>query len=316
MHYYKVFGYVFRCRHEIRQLYEIPATDAFDVDIIIGEMPEEVMEAVRHAEIFPCIAWNGQRFWMNNAFGILAVYKSGTIYAKSISDKDTFYLLQFVLGYGIAMYAHLNNRIAIHCGSVAIDGKCIMISGDSGAGKSTLTHELIAEGALMLSDDVVAIGYDENGEVAVYPAFPQQKLCRDAAIEKGYDLNGLLYVDPEKDKFAVLHEESFTPIPHKLHSFYYLKCYEPKESGNGKAPATPAENSLLHTRQLDGFNKVSVLMENLYLGCIIPNTGLSAEAFQLCVDCIKSANVYLVKRPVGKNTLAEMKRFIHDTLNQ
>lgn len=313
MYYYKVFGYIFRCRHEIKQLYEVPATEIFDVDIIIGEMPEEVMEAVRHADIFPCIAWNGERFWMNNAYGILAVYKSGEIYAKSISDKDTFYLLQFVLGYGIAMYAHLNNRIAIHCGSVAIDDKCVMISGDSGAGKSTLTHELISDGALMLSDDVVAIGYDENGEVLVYPAFPQQKLCRNAALEKGFDLDELLYVDPEKDKFAVLHAESFTPKPYKLHSLYYLQCYEPKPESADTVRTTPAA---LRTKQLDGFNKVAVLIENLYLGCLIPNTGLSAEAFQLCVDCIKSANVYFIKRPAGVNTLPEIKQFIHDTLNQ
>lgn len=312
MYYYKVFGYIFRCRHEIKQLYEVPATETFDVDIIIGEMPEEVMEAVRHADIFPCIAWNGERFWMNNAYGILAVYKSGEIYAKSISDKDTFYLLQFVLGYGIAMYAHLNNRIAIHCGSVAIDNKCIMISGDSGAGKSTLTHELISDGALMLGDDVVAIGYDEKGGVMVYPAFPQQKLCRNAAIEKGFDLNELLYVDPEKDKFAVLHEESFTPTPHKLHSLYYLKCYEPKTNTSANDDA----GTLLRTIQIDGFNKVSVIIENLYLGCIIPNTGLSAEAFQLCVDCIKSANVYLLKRPAGINTLPEIKQFIYETLQK
>lgn len=300
MYYYKVFGYTFRCRYELKQLYEIPATDTFDVDIIIGEMPEEVVECVQNTDIFPCIAWNEERFWMNNAYGILAVYKTGTIYAKSISDKDVFYLLQYVLGYGIAMYAHLHNRLAIHCGSVQIDGKSIIICGDSGAGKSTLTNELITDGALMLSDDVIAIGYDENHVPQIYPAFPQQKLCRDAAIQQGYNLDELLYVDPEKDKFAVLHD-NFSPEPRKLYAAYYLKTNK---------------KDLLRYSSLEGFEKVSFIVDNLYLGCLLPNTGLSAEAFQLCVDFIKDRPVYRISRPKERNTLTQIKKYIYQTLGR
>lgn len=298
MYYYKVFGYTFRCKYEIKQLYEIPATYTFDVDIIIGEMPAEVVECVQNTDVFPCIAWNDERFWMNNAYGILAVYKNGTIYAKSISDKDVFYLLQYVLGYGIAMYAHLHNRLAIHCGSVQIDGKSIIICGDSGAGKSTLTGELINDGALMLSDDVIAIGYDENHIPQIYPAFPQQKLCRDAAIKQGYHLDELLYVDPEKDKFAVLHE-NFSPEPQKLHAAYYL---------------TTNKKDLLRFSSLEGFEKVSFIVDSLYLGCLLPNTGLSAEAFQLCVDFIKDCPVYHISRPMERNTLGKIKKYIYLTL--
>ncbi len=299
MFYYTVFGYTFRCKYEIKQLYEIPATDNYDVDIIIGEMPQEVLDCVQQTDIFPCIAWNDARFWMNNAFGILAVYKTGTIYAKSISDKDTFYLLQYVLGYGIAMYAHLHNRLTIHCSSVSIDDKCIIISGDSGAGKSTLTNELIGDGALMLSDDVIAIGYDENHSPCIYPAFPQQKLCRDAAIKQGYNLDELLYVDPEKDKFAVLHNDNFSPEPQKLYAAYYLKKNKKEALGFSS---------------LEGFDKVSFIINNLYLGCILPNTGLSAEAFQLCVDFVKDCPVYRISRPAEKNTLTEIKDYIYQML--
>ncbi len=308
MHYYKVFGYIFRCQHAIQQLYEITATDSYDVDIIIGEMPQEITCEVAQATIFPCISSKEQRFWMHNTYGILAVYKSGQIYAMSTSDRDTFYLLQFVLGYGIAMYAHLNNRIAIHCGSVAINQKCIMLAGDSGSGKSTLTHELISLGATMLSDDVVAIGYDENHIPCVYPAFPQQKLCRNAALQKGYNLDELLYVDPEKDKFAVLHTDCFSADPHHLHSFFYLECYEPD--------IETTESTELQITPIDGFDKVSVLVDNLYLNCILPNIGLSAEAFQLCVDLVKSCDIYRISRPLNKDTLSLIRQFILDTLQQ
>ena len=305
MHYYKVFGYIFRCEYEIAQLYEVEPTSLYDVDILIGQMPEEIIEAAENETIFPCISWNSERFWMNNPYGILAVFKSGKIFAKSPSGEDVLYLLQYVLGYGIAMYAHLHNRITIHCGCVAINGQCILISGNSGAGKSTLTHELIASGATMLSDDVVAIGYDDNHNALVYPAFPQQKLCRDAALQKGYNLDELLYIDPEKDKFAVLHTDNFSTEPHPLHTAVYLECYESKDENSA---------SKLHITELDGFQKVAFLVNNLYLGCIIPNTGFPAESFQLCVDLVKNSHVYRIKRPTGQDTLTEIKEFIYNSL--
>lgn len=305
MFYYKVFGYVFRCQYEIKQLYLVSETDGYDAEIVIGGIPEEIEQKAARAEEFPCLGWRDDLFWMHNTYGILAVYKNGNIYAKSVSDKDVFYLLQYVLGYGIAMYAHLHNRIAIHCGCVVEDGKCIMISGDSGAGKSTLINEFITDGAIMLSDDVVAVGYDEQGDTWIYPAFPQQKICRDAAVNKGYNLEELLYVDPEKDKFAVLHTEQFSAEPHKLHSAYYMQCYESEK-----------ENAGLQIKELIGFSKVSFLVNNLYLGCLIPNTGLSAEAFKLCVDTIKDCKVYQIKRPLGIDTLEEIKQSIRNMLNE
>lgn len=309
MYYYKVFGFIFRCQYPIRQLYEVPKTDDFDADILIGEMPDEIIREVEKETIFPCIFWDDNRFWMNNPYGILAVYKSGLIYAKSPSQDDVFYLLQYVLGYGIAMFAHLHNRIAIHSGCVAIDGKCILISGDSGVGKSTLTHSLIASGARMLSDDVIAIGYDENHNPLVYPAFPQQKLCRDAVLKSGYRPDDLLYVDPEKDKFAVLHRENFYPQPLPLHSAFYLKCYRPD---NLKTSQSAKD---LRIEKTEGFQKVAFLVNNLYLSCIIPHTGFSAQAFQLCTDTIKDCSVYKIERPEGKDTLNEITAFIHNTLN-
>lgn len=299
-YYYKVFGYTFRCTHEIQQLYAVPATDDFDVDILLHDMPEEIIQTAEAQTVFPCIGWADGLFWMHNNYGILAVYQSGKIYAKSISDKDTFYLLQYVLGYGIAMYAHLRGRITLHCGCVSVDNRCAIITGDSGAGKSTLTHALISNGAGMLSDDVVAIDYDIDGTPLVYPAFPQQKICRDAALKQGYRLEDLLYVDPEKDKFAVLHADRFSPEPQPLHAVFYLQC------------APEGVDCELSVQRLEGFEKVSVLLDNLYLCNIIPNIGLPAEAFQLCVDLVKDKEVYKIIRPQGKDTLQTIQQTLYN----
>lgn len=305
MYYYKVFGYIFRCAYEIKQLYAVPPTEHFDVDIILHEMPEEIVQTAKAQTIFPCIGWTDRLFWMHNNYGILAVYQSGKIYAKSVSDKDTFYLLQYVLGYGIAMYAHLQGRITLHCGCVAINNRCVIITGDSGAGKSTLTHTLITDGATMLSDDVVAIDYSPDGVPLVYPAFPQQKICRDAALKQGYRLEDLLYVDPEKDKFAVLHTDCFSSDPYPLHSVFHLSCSKQKDEASF--------SDGLIVEPLEGFAKVNVLLDNLYLCNVIPKTGLSAQAFQLCVDTVKDKRVFNITRLQGKDTLQAIKQVIYST---
>lgn len=304
MYYYKVFGYIFRCTYEIPQLYEITPDKNYDAEIFIGKMPPEILKEAQEETIFPCISWNEDRIWMKNSYGILAVYKTGNIYAKSTSTEDIFYLLQYVLGYGIAMYAHLHNRISIHCSCVAIDNKCILISGDSGAGKSTLTHELIRRGASMLSDDIVAIGYDNAHNPLVFPAFPQQKLCRDVALKNGYQLDNLLYVDPEKDKFAVLHTDKFETNPFPLHTAIYLRTKETPE----------IDTSRLDIQKVEGFQKVAFLVNNLYLGSMISHSGFSAQAFQLCTDMVKDCYVYQITRPKNADTLNEIVEFLYENL--
>ncbi len=306
MYHYKVFGYIFRCEHEIKQLYAVPPTEHYDVEVCIGTMPDEILEDVAEITERPYMYWNEDYFWLANRYGILAVYKSGKIYAHNPEAKDILYLLQFVLGYGIAVYAHMHNRIAIHCGCVAIDGKAVILAGDSGSGKSTLTNELISRGATMLSDDVVAIGYDENHNPCVFPAFPQQKLCRDAAVQKGYNLDELLYIDPDKDKFAVIHTKQFSSEPHPLHTLLNLRRYTEAEE------SSMTDN--IQTEAIDGFDKMKLLTRCFYLGPLVPNLGLSAEAFQMCVDLIKNCNVYRLKRSRTQNTLPEIVQFVYDTL--
>lgn len=107
----------------------------------------------------PYFYWTVDYVWLHNKYGIFAVYKSGKIYLQAVDDENKLLLLQFVLGYGIAMYAHLNGRIAIHCGCVCTYNNGVLITGTSGSGKSTLTAELISDGAVMLADDMIAAGY-------------------------------------------------------------------------------------------------------------------------------------------------------------
>lgn len=54
--------------------------------------------------------------------------------------------------------------IPMHGCAVAIDGRAILILGDAGAGKSSLTAGLIAQGAVLVSDDLSALVFDPVSE--------------------------------------------------------------------------------------------------------------------------------------------------------
>mgnify|MGYP004507985045 CR=1 FL=1 len=308
MYYYEVTGYVYRCSEKIPQLYETAPTDDFDVEILIKNVPDEISAEVKKMPDIPYFYWTSDYVWLHNTYGLFAVYKSGKIYLQASDSENKLILLQFVLGYGIAMYAHLNGKIAIHCGCVYTHGNGILITGVSGSGKSTLTAELISDGAVMLADDMIAAGYDDTGFPTIYPAFPQQKLCRDAAIKKGYNLDDLIYIDPDKDKFAVNRADIFSPYPHQLNFAFELVCYDPKEYEK--------YDSKVLVKKLEGFDKVDVFKNQLFLGEIFAQIGFPPEQFKMCIDLVNYCKVYRIYRPMGRNTLPEIQRFIYRLCNE
>lgn len=306
-YYYKVFGFVLRCEHEIRQLFLVDTGGEYDLDIVFEQVPEEVLEEIGDGSDVPYCKWNKEYMWFRNSFAYFAVYRSGKIIIQNNSDREILFLLQFVLGYGISVFAHLKGLVALHCGAVTINGKAVAITGASGAGKSTLTTELLENGARMLSDDVIAVGYlpEEKGKAYAFPAFPQQKLCRDAALQRGYSLEDLVYIDPQKDKFAVDRKEIFVSEPQCLHSLFVLRWYDSEDEDYKKY-----ERQILCDK-IEGFEKVSVIVNSLFLGGMLDAMGLPAEQFQLCVDLAADINIYLIQRPKGEDTMEQVKQIVY-----
>ena len=58
----------------------------------------------------------------------------------------------------------------VHATAVAIDGRAVLISGTSGSGKSDLALRLIDRGAVLVSDDQVAVRLEAGIVIARAPA--------------------------------------------------------------------------------------------------------------------------------------------------
>jgi serine kinase of HPr protein (carbohydrate metabolism regulator) len=66
----------------------------------------------------------------------------------------------------------------VHATCLAVDGKGVLLRGPAGSGKSDLTLRLIDEGAVLISDDLVAIeaSADKNQLHASYPETARKDL--------------------------------------------------------------------------------------------------------------------------------------------
>ncbi len=69
----------------------------------------------------------------------------------------------------VALITDNNSHTIIHAGAIAINNKSILLCGASGSGKSTLSTWLVHQGAVYLTDEIIAIPQEE----ATITGFPR-----------------------------------------------------------------------------------------------------------------------------------------------
>jgi hypothetical protein len=121
----------------------------------------------------------------------------------------------------------------------------VLFAGNSGTGKSTLVSTFMQRGYKMLSDDMLAVVFNEQNKAIVLPGFPQVKLWADSAQALGRKTDGLRRVMPDHEKYISPEVESFDPAPTPLHAIYFLRNHQFPEFILEPLPHAPRFNSLL-----------------------------------------------------------------------
>ena len=188
----------------------------------------------------------------------------------------------------------------LHGGAVSKYGKGVIVTGDCGAGKSTVSDSLISNGYSFVADDACAIkkSDEEPNKMHISMAYPQQKLCRDAALKKGYDLSELIYINEEKDKFALRLKDGYLVDGT---SFDYL--FE----------IVFSENDELYFKEITGHEKLMLIMRNIFRGeSSFQFWGVPPEYMKKCLDTASNVQVFQIARPKNKNTLSDIINFIDE----
>jgi len=256
-----------------------------DVWIHYGEVPDEIVE---YTERGLASTMSSTRVWFRNDIGHFVISDGTDILVQPLGSDDENDLASFILGWCIAFLFQQRGYTAIHSSAIEVDDQAVLIAGFSGAGKSTTALSLIEAGYRYLADDIAMV--NPKGDMMIQPAFPQQKVCRNIAEQMGTD--ALLYINEKKDKFAYYNSKDFCDVPRKLTTMVMLKKHDGDQ---------------VLVEEVTGVEKLNCIFLNLFLLDAYKAMDFTLEEKARCLELAGKLTVYRICRPVGKDTVQEIR---------
>ncbi len=328
---YLLYGLKVESEIEIEEAFSKDFEGEADVKVTYGQMPLEVLDIFREKEPDEaCSAMSGSAL----AFRIPGVgdylVRRNAIIVAVLDDAPREQMKTFLLGSAFGYCMFLRKQVLLHGGAVArvnktggrkivhdmadttytvgseyiADGTIgVIITGESGAGKSTVLDALMERGYKFIADDVCAIT-DNSGKPHINMAYPQKKLCRDAALKHGYDLAKLIYIGEERDKFAVRLSDGFLPEGTEFKYLFEIVLSDREKQDNN-----------IVVREITGHEKLKAILRNIYRGEDgFALWGISPEYMQKCLKIAAEIQIYQIARPGSVDTLNEILVTIEEIL--
>ena len=207
------------------------------------------------------------------------------ILVNPVSGSSKQEVRLFLLGSAFGVLLHQRGILPLHASAIKVDNRCIAFIGDSGAGKSTLAAFLHKKGYPVISDDVCAISFDENGMPLAWPGFPRLKLWSDALQSLQYNPETLVRDSVQEDKYhiSLCDEAVSNPLP-------LTDIYELNENKNGQP------NGI---EPLQGQSAMRILLNNVYRAELLNTNQMRINIFQHCATIASSTNIFRFSREKG-----------------
>ena len=292
MFYYFIYGNNVYSEVELKPLVHGSKEVETTICIRLKEMPDEIHEAIQKGK---SIYVGRERLWFRNQCGDYLVEDGKNIQVFPREGREISELQPFILGYCFAMLFWQRFMPAMHCSCVRYKGNALIFSGYSGSGKSTLTTRFLDEGHGLMSDDVLMLGKEGN-RVMAYPAFPQQKLCRDVVTRHEYVLEDLLHIDEGKDKYAIPRDDLFSNELAQVSAMFCLEEGDVEE---------------VQIQELVGIQKLCAFHRNLFLQPMFEQYKLPKEDGIVYLKIMEQFPIYRLVRPrVGDSSREQMRQIL------
>lgn len=297
MYYYELFNLTIKSDIPILQLITIAPCEEVDITFEAGSIPDDILEKENQDIHYE---FGDTRSWLVNSYMRMIIENGNHITYFKKDNCPEMYLTSYLLGWGMSMVCMQKNMLAMHCSVVTDGNKAYLISGESGSGKSTVTRELLNKGFKLMADDMTLVKIDENGDVVVTPAFPYQKLCRDAAMKCGTPMEEMIYIDEEKDKFLVPCKDIFSHKTLPIGGLMVIYRH-------------PKEDVIFNT--VEGFDKLHAYANNLFLRHLLGPKKYDAKLGALMLKMAGKTPICSIGRPDGKDTITEILSHVSTFIN-
>ena len=288
---YKVYGI---CIHSNIRLPELsPSNDIADLTIQIDREGDKVKHICQQPSVI-----SGRL----EGVGTFYIQQGKTVVIDP-HTHDMDMLRPAILGGILAAALRQRGMLVLHASCVNIENQAIAFMGDSGWGKSTLAAAFHHQGNSILTDDVMAIQFDELMPFVV-PGFPQIKLWPDAADAFGHKPGQLPSLYSNAPKLSYCFDQGFQQEPLPLTRLYVLR----KGAQDGPLceikPLTHQSAFLelvKHTREMIGMSSADIREAH----------------FHQCTALLQSVKVsYLIRRPQLNNLADVVEHIKHHVLAQ
>ena len=285
--YYKVYGLEVESEINIDEFVPIEDINAENkVNIVYANMPLNIKEDIKNNKKS---SFSKAECWFHiNDVATYRITGGNLIEFEPCKNPDPYLLRVFLMCSCLGFIMIQRDIIAIHGGTIVIDDKAVILTGDRGAGKSTLTTALRLKGYPFISDDVAAV--EINNGPMVKHGFPYQKLCTSAMDKLGYDKEKYFsFMSDTEVKYLVNAHDDFVYKDTKLFALCEITVGDVEE---------------VQIEEVRGGEKLNKLMANRYRGEFVQMMGgVTPKAFKILLNIAQNIKVYKIIRPQGQFTV-------------
>jgi len=294
---YRIHGLTLTSAMELPELAPAPAGDESDVLVEQGDV-ESRLAKVRDEG--PCwMAGEGQFLLDIAEVARYRVSGGNHVRIQAAPGATPGDIRVFLLGSALGVLLHQRGLLALHAGAVEVDGQAVAFAGHSGAGKSTLVAHLRQRGHRLISDDLLTVSLDAQGQPWTQPSFARIKLWADALRHIPHREDMLARCHSRLDKFLLSAPDDYRDQPIPLKRLYIL--------------AENHEDDTVSLQPMTGLDAVKTLARETYKPRQIKAMGLEMDHFKLCSRTAGRIEMAVLRRPKKLTQMARVLDFLEAT---
>ncbi|WP_159470696.1 serine kinase [Dyadobacter sp. 3J3] len=285
MYFYKAYGLNIISEIELPELSVADPLNSWDLHIKRGIIisPKFKKTSIYRRGIRALFGKNNENLILHwEGLATFEAINGNELIVSALTDDNNLISL-FTVSEALGLILFQRGYFLLHASSVKVGNEAWCFMGSPGAGKSTTAAAFVKAGCPLLSDDLTAIKFNEEGKAVIVPAYPQLKIWDNTVNGLSYEKSQLTPVSEGVNKFSFRPDGTFDLNPVSLGAIYFLH--------KAKNQAKLAE--------LSTFSIPVEMLKNFPLPFTLLSGELIKQHFQQSFQCAKLAKIWKKRRPAG-----------------